>query len=270
MSGDGHPIVFTDLDGTLLDWETRNPGPAASVIHRLQERRIPIIFCSAKTRAEQEVIRPRLGIRDPFIVENGGAVYFSRDASATPVQEAVLRPPYVVRVLGKPYDSIRDALKRVRAETGIPVRGFGDMTDAEVAALTGLGVEAARRARSREYDETLAPLDPAHVPRLIDALARRGLQCVSGGRLLHVSGNNDKGRAVQLVSNLYAAEFGKIVTFGLGDGWNDAPMFAEVDQPVLVQQPGGRWESIEVPGLYRQEGVGPVGWVAAVERFVLR
>jgi hypothetical protein len=41
-------------------------------------------------------------------------------------------------------------------------------------------------------------------------------------------------------------------------------MLAVVDAPVLVQKPGGFWEDIKLPNLYRADGVGPRGWVMAV------
>ena len=42
-------------------------------------------------------------------------------------------------------------------------------------------------------------------------------------------------------------------------------MLAEVDVPVLVQKPGGCWEQVELPNLYQVNGVGPEGWVKAIE-----
>jgi hypothetical protein len=45
-------------------------------------------------------------------------------------------------------------------------------------------------------------------------------------------------------------------------------MLAEVDVPVLVQKPGKYWEEINLPNLYRVEGVGPEGWVKAIEELV--
>jgi mannosyl-3-phosphoglycerate phosphatase len=66
-------LVFTDLDGTLLDSRTCSYEKSLAAINRLEQKGIPIIFCSAKTRAEQEVYRRELGLRHPFVVENGGA-----------------------------------------------------------------------------------------------------------------------------------------------------------------------------------------------------
>src|SRR4030042_1090542 len=68
-------LVFTDLDGTLLDHRNYSFEPARPALRLLRESGIPLIICTSKTRAEVEEIRAALGNTDPFVVENGGAVF---------------------------------------------------------------------------------------------------------------------------------------------------------------------------------------------------
>jgi predicted mannosyl-3-phosphoglycerate phosphatase (HAD superfamily) len=70
-----HYVVFTDLDGTLLDSETYSYEKSLAMINRLKESGTPLIFCSAKTIVEQEVYRNELGLFHPFIVENGSTIF---------------------------------------------------------------------------------------------------------------------------------------------------------------------------------------------------
>ena len=56
------------------------------LIDLLKEKNIPLILTSAKTRLEQNMVRKDLGLTDPYIIENGGAVvipkgYFSDSGS---------------------------------------------------------------------------------------------------------------------------------------------------------------------------------------------
>ena len=78
MKPDGGLVVFTDLDGTLLDHETYSYGPAQEALDLLERKRIPLILCSSKTRAEIELIQLDLRLRHPFISENGGAIFMPR------------------------------------------------------------------------------------------------------------------------------------------------------------------------------------------------
>jgi predicted mannosyl-3-phosphoglycerate phosphatase (HAD superfamily) len=69
-----HPVIFTDIDGTLLELETYSYAASADAVARLVQAGVPVVLCSSKTRAEQEPLRHALNIADPFIVENGSAI----------------------------------------------------------------------------------------------------------------------------------------------------------------------------------------------------
>ncbi|PIU55510.1 MAG: mannosyl-3-phosphoglycerate phosphatase [Chloroflexi bacterium CG07_land_8_20_14_0_80_51_10] len=262
-------VVFTDLDGTLLDLVTYSYDKALPAVNSLRQRGIPIVFCSAKTRAEQEVYRQELGISDPFIVENGGAIFIPQDYFPFGFNYQKAKDEYLVIELGIPYHQIRQILEQVRAATGINFRGFGDMSMEEVATETGLAPEAAQRAKLREYDETLKFEDnPQEVDRVLNAIAEAGLNYVSGGRYYDVMGPNDKGKATRILIGLFQRRLGQIEAVGIGDSANDLPMLSAVDIPVLVQKPGGLWEDVEMQHLHRVEGVGPEGWIKAIEEIV--
>ena len=73
-------VVFTDIDGTLIDINTAHYGKKTKgLISSLKEKNIPLILASAKTWLEQNKIREDLGLFDPFIVENGGAIVIPKD-----------------------------------------------------------------------------------------------------------------------------------------------------------------------------------------------
>jgi len=131
-------IVFTDLDGTLLDPITYSYNQSLNAVELLQTKGVPLIFCSAKTRAEQEVYRRKLGIREPFIVENGGAIFIPENYFSFPFDFHKVTPGYTIIQLGTPYEQIREVLKRIEKETGITIKGFGDMNAEEIVKITSL------------------------------------------------------------------------------------------------------------------------------------
>ena len=264
-------LVFTDLDGTLLDFDTYSPAGAEEALARLKARHVPLVFCSSKTEAEQRVYLERLGLRMPFIVENGSAVFVPRGLLPDVLFDAgwIESGDARVRVLGLPAATIRAHLRTIRRALDLSFRGFGEMTVQEVTRLTGLPPDAAQRARQRDYSETLhADLSSEAWSRFTRALSDRNLQVAAGGRFFTVtSAATDKGRAVRLLTDLYRRAYGHVPVLGLGDSPNDAPLLAAVDEPYLVQRPDGSWAPLDVPGLRRVPGVGPAGWNAAlVER----
>ena len=64
-------IIFTDLDGTLLDsgYSFRKAMPALRLI---KEKDIPLVLCSSKTKTEIDYYRKKLENDHPFVSENGG------------------------------------------------------------------------------------------------------------------------------------------------------------------------------------------------------
>jgi mannosyl-3-phosphoglycerate phosphatase len=70
-------IVFTDLDGKLLDHDTYSfeaAMPALAHLRRLQAR---VVLLSSKTLQEVLFWRTKIISNHPFAVENGGAVFAS-------------------------------------------------------------------------------------------------------------------------------------------------------------------------------------------------
>lgn len=269
MSRNRRWVIFTDLDGTLLDAETYRWEAAAEALERLCAAHIPVMLCTSKTRAETEPLRDALGLTDPFVVENGGAIYVPRHYFPFTVPGAHPRSSFEVLELGTPYDKLVHALEEAAAATGVEVRGFFQMSSAEVATLCGLDPEAAARARQREYDEpfVLEARDAEKQERFFARLQQQGLRSVRGGRFWHLMGNNDKGVAVERLTELYRQRDGEISTVGLGDSPNDADFLRAVDVPILVAQPDGSHdEEVRnlIPTARLAPGAGPVGWNAAV------
>ena len=258
-------VVFTDLDGTLLDRASYSYAPAVPALQLLRQKKIPLVFCSAKTKAEQEVYRQELGIDDPFIVENGGAIFIPQGYFPFSFGYHKVEGGYQIIELGIPYREIRQILEQIRADTGVNFKGFGDMSAEEVAVETGLDRGAARRAKERQYDETVKlEGGPEEIDRVLNAIKKAGLNYAHGGRYYDVMGANDKGKAVAILTKLFKKKLGEIRTIGLGDSQNDLPLLAMVDIPVLMQKAKGSWEKMELPGLRRIKEAGPTGWRQAI------
>jgi len=258
-------VVFTDLDGTLLDHASYSFEPARPALESLLEAGVPLIFCTSKTRLETEHWRRTLANVHPFIVENGGAAfvpesYFGPDAGYDKRDGG-----YGVLEFGRPYPELRRALEAIRDSTGLPLRGFGDMSNEEIAERCGFSPEDAALAAIREYDEPFIGVDEIALPAVERAAAATGLGIVSGGRFHHLVGGGDKGRAVRALRDLYVKSRGPVRTAGLGDSPNDEPMLRAVDVPVLVRWPdGGYAEAVDLPGLVVAPYAGPEGWREAV------
>lgn len=265
-----HLLILTDLDGTLLDANTYAFDAAREALDEVRARAVPLVLVSSKTRAEVEPLRQQLGLADPFIVENGGAVFMPKGYFPFPVPWAAVRGSFQVIELGVPCARLRVALKEIGQTLGCRLTGFGDMSLEQVTALTGLSQQAAILAMQREYDEPFVIEDRPELSEEVRRLAEaRGLRCTKGGRFHHLTGDSDKGRACRILIDGYrrrAKDTGHdLFVAALGDSLNDLPMLALVDRPVLVRKPDGSHDrAIRLPRLLRTQGIGPAGWNEAV------
>ena len=267
------PVVVSDLDGTLLELHTYDCAASRAGVHALQQAGIPLVFCSSKTRAEQVYYQHLLGLRAPLIVENGSAVfipdgYFSFEIAADRTGDG-----YVVLLLGMPVDELRRRMAVAADAAGITYRGYADWPLGAIMRRTGLDEAAAHRACAREYSETILEVDvapeTAAFGRFTAALHQQGLLCLRGSRFYTVTGAGaDKGRATERLIGLFGRQYGALITVGVGDGPNDAPMLAAVDRPCLVQRPDGSWADVDTPGVRRIDGIGPAGWRQVVSELL--
>lgn len=254
-------IIITSLDGILRSRPSHSFVDVALALNLIEAKSIPLIFCSSKTRAEVERYRKQLKITDPFIVEDGGAIFIKKGYFKFHFNYDKSIDDYHVIELGPPCSTIRIILSEVEAETKLPIKGYGDMSVDEVASITGLDYSLAALEKKREYQETLVTnYKDQEVSQIKQSLTRHYLTFNYSGQFFNVMGQTDKGKAASMLINLYRQELGDIWTVGIGNSKNDLSMLSAVDLPVLLQKPDGTWEDISIPNLQKVDGMGPIYW----------
>jgi len=264
-------VIFTDLDGTLLDRDDYSFNPAEPALHLIRLKNIPLILSSSKTRAEIEIYRKQLKNNHPFISENGGAVFIPKGYFSFPYPYDRELKEYFVLELGASHPQIIEALESIKKETGIPIKGFSNLSEKEISSLCGLSLEEAGLAKRREYDE---PFLMEGGEKEIEIVKRKAeekeMNCVWGGRFQHIIGKNDKGKAVEILKELYENQFFTISTVGIGDSMNDPPMFFAVDHPIFLK--GENDPSPEtlpsVQNLTVVKGKGPHAWNETILKII--
>lgn len=210
----------------------------------------------------------RLGLKDPFICESGGAIYFPAGYFHSRFPGLKSKGIFEVLELGTQIHLLRRELAAAATDCGVAVRSFGDMSPGEIAALTGLTLDQAAQARQREYDEPFV-VESGDAARLAAALQAKNLTVTKGDRFQHLTGGHSKGDAVETLLRHYRDHHGDFTSIGLGNSANDLPMLAQVNRPFLVKNPDGQWDPTvleKIPAVERTQGIGPGGWSEAVDK----
>ncbi|MCL4794262.1 MAG: HAD-IIB family hydrolase [Bryobacteraceae bacterium] len=259
-------MVFTDMDGCLLDHNTYEWEPARPAIETLKRLHVPLVLTTSKTRAEVEYWQRLIGLHEPAIIENGGALLIPTGSLPTvpPEAEFAAGTQTAVWRLGWPHHQVVKALHRAAAESRCDIRGFSDMTVEEVASHCDMTVEQASLACRREYSEPFLLLSPKREPALLQAFLAHGLKVTRGGRFHHAQRHPGKGEAVGRLLDFLAAQGTHVTSIGLGDGLNDEGFLRVVDYPIILDSAHADELHRLIPHARRTPLPGPAAWAAAL------
>ncbi|THV25501.1 HAD-IIB family hydrolase [Peteryoungia ipomoeae] len=254
-------VVFSDLDGTLLDHDSYSFEAAKPALALLKNRKIPLVLASSKTEAEMRPIAEAMGLQGPMIVENGAGI---ADTSVnTPSEQG----NHVHAALTK---AVRQLPKHLQG----CFEGFSDWDLTRVVAETGLSAEAAARAKTRRFSEpgrfSGTEAQKAEFVRLLDA---SGFSAVQGGRFFTLMPKTSKAaRMAEVAASLAASSGESVRTVALGDGMNDLDMLQAADCGIIIANPSHAPLPVtkrERDGfILRSTEIGPVGWNQMIHSLV--
>jgi len=266
-------LIFTDLDGTLLDHYTYQTAPAEKVMATLKSLSIPIIPNSSKTFSEITLIRQQLDLTSPFIIENGAAVYIPVNYFPIQPKDTHLKEGYWVKTFCEDKSHWLDLLQQCGAEFKPSFQGFSDMSVDELAELTGLSIDNAVMAKQRDYGEPVHWVGNDTLKNeFIKKMNLLGAQVLEGGRFLHISGVCDKGTAqAWLAEQFIAAEEAttSVETIALGDGKNDIAMLEQANVAVQIRSPVHDFPILNrTTNVYQSNACGPAGWAESINNIL--
>lgn len=263
-------VVYTDLDGTLLDHDSYSFEAARPALARLESLSVPVIPVTSKTLLELGVLMQKLGLVGPCIAENGGLVaiptgYFGTETSAQRYGD------FYVEFLSPNHADILAMLGTLRQTFGFKFKGFADLSAAEIAGLTGLSMDEAGLARERLCSEPLVWYDTdSAFDQFQNELEKRSFTLVRGGRFHHVLGLTDKALAIEKLNRRFAqAGFTDFTSIALGDSPNDRKMLVAADIAVVIRRKDGSWLKLETGGeKVETQTSGPHGWNAFFQDYL--
>jgi len=267
-------LIYTDLDGTLLDHHTYSFDAASPALAMLKKRGIPVIPCTSKTRSETVHLMRALDLYGPMIIENGAAIWVPRDWGLVRPDNALENAGAWCHSFGPPRSLIRRQLATLSIEWHNRYQPLSDLSDKEVAAVTGLDLASATRAKDRHYCETLVWLGtPADRRTFAEQVESLDMQCVQGGRFVHVLASGGKAQAVSWLHRKIRAEhpeYAAAISIAAGDADNDVAMLEMADLALLVRSPVN-----DLPALERRDGyviseaLGPAGWAEGIRALIV-
>ena len=218
--------VVSDVDGTLMD-HSYDLTPAKETIKLLQELSIPVILCTSKTAAEVKVIRKQLNLTDPYIVENGAAIY---GESLKKVNGEI--------ILGEKYEILENILSSISNEINYDLQPLNNISDQQATELTGLKGYSLELMRDRHWSMPFLNPPETMEEDINISCKKFNVEIFRGNRMSHMlSINSNKGKAINALKQY--SNNPNIEIIGLGDSPNDLPLLLNSDYKIVVPSPSG-------------------------------
>lgn len=293
-----NPVIFTDLDGTLLDHDSYSFAPAIESLKALSQGNIPLILNTSKTFAELRALiealapyYPQISTM-PLIVENGAAVlvpesFLENSPLKKQFEGSQLHGHYVMS-FAPSRASLQSFIIKELSAFQSSFKSFSRLGIAGIAECTGLNPAAAALADQRDFSEPLLWLGSDSEKQALRTLVEsQDMTMLEGGRFIHITSGYNKAKAMLACKALMQAlaqeqALGQansangadaetqLTTIALGDGGNDVAMLDAADYAVAIKNAKGEHpgvdQALKAEGcLIFTEACGPSGWNAALK-----
>ncbi len=266
-------LIFTDMDGTLLDHNTYSFAAAEPTLKKLEGANIPVIPTTSKTFVELLALHQTLSLNGPFIVENGAAAYIPHGFFKKKPAGTVWQDGFWCKSFTSSKMYWLKLLEKVKPDFQDEFTHFSEMTIEDICEATGLDAADATRAAQRQFGEpVLWKGSDERKEAFIKSVTERGAYPLEGGRFIHISGDCNKGAALEWFVDEYRRQSNEDVSsIALGDGKNDIAMLEAANIAVRIASP-----SHPPPPLQKEENVytstlhGPEGWTEVLTQLLFK
>lgn len=253
-------IIFTDLDGTFLNHDDYSFTDSLEALKIISEENIPLIFTTSKTKIEVELLQRKVGIKEPFIVENGAAIFFPKEYNNLDLSFLKLKGNYYILQLGLSYENILTFYNKYKEKYGM--FGFRDMSEEEISSYTSLSIDDAKLSKQRDFTEPFILKNETNLKELEKLALDYNIKITKGGRFYHLIGKNqDKGIAVKKAKEIFEKLYKhSVVSLGLGDGPNDIELLKNVNTPIVIKNHKGEYLNTNIDSIQKSTFKGSKGW----------
>ena len=259
MNANHKVLIFTDLDGSLLDRDTFKFDKILQYIKDLISKGIFIIPNSSKTKNEIDSFNKELDEDLPFIVENGAAIYNLNLINASFPEKISLS-----REISEILDIFNNKIsKKYKSKC----KFIKNLTSDKQLQIFGQSKEKVKLAMKREYSiPLLYDGSKAEKIDLIKSVNNAGLSLHEGGRLINLCDKISKSQAMKHVVKIFKKiSKEELITVGVGDNFNDLDMLKNSNIPCLVFNDKFTMDKININNCLVSKKPAPEGWEEVVK-----
>ena len=252
-------LIFTDLDGSLLDKDTFRFDEIEDYFRELLSEGIKIIPNSSKTEAELYDFNEQYNLNLSFIVENGSCIHGLNLINANLPKKISLS-----RSANEIYEIYNQNMTANLKEKIIFILNLKSNQQEEIF---GLPLDKIKLAIKRNYSLPIQ-FNGTEIEKkeFIKIINDSGLSIQTGGRIMNICDNVNKSKALSKTLDLIKKEIDKeIITVGVGDNQNDIDMLKLSDYACLVKNDNFDSSLINMDNLIKSIEPSPRGWADVIK-----
>ena len=251
-------LIFTDLDGTLLNKESFYYDEAKDLIKNCVENGVIIIPNSSKTSIELNDFCNEAQISPIFISENGSSIH-GLNILNSKLNKKIILSRTKDQILNCFLNNVENNFKK-------KCKFVEDLKISEQVQILGLPREKLAKAMKRNFSIPMIFSGNDDEKRQLKHLIKKlDMKVQDGGRVLNLGDDVSKGNAMSFfVKNLSKITNKNYTIIGIGDNENDISMLDKSDYPCMVRN-GNININHENRYLY-SENEAPMGWIEVVKK----
>ena len=252
-------VIFTDLDGTLLDKNTFKFDKIEKYFRELILKNIIIIPNSSKTEAELLDFNKQYNLNLSFIAENGSSIH-RLNLIHKNLPEKIL--------LSKPTDEIYKIYKQnITPYLNKKITFILNLKSKEQEEIFSLPLNKITLAIKRNHSlPIIFNGNETEKNEFNKIMNDSGLTIQTGGRIMNICDNVNKSKAISKTIELINTKMNdQIVTIGVGDNQNDIEMLRHTDFACLVKNDKFDSSLINIENLIKSSEPSPQGWADVIK-----
>ena len=252
-------IIFTDLDGSLLNKVTFRFDEIEDYFRELVSKDIKIIPNTSKTEAELLDFNNLYKLNLSFIAENGSSIHGLNLIHANlPEKVSLSRPTNQIYEIYN--ENISSDLKN-------NITFISKLNIKEQQEIFGLPLDKIKLALKRNNS---LPIqfngNEFEKNEFIKIMNNAGLTVQTGGRVMNICDKVNKSKAMLKAVELIKEKMNdEIITIGVGDNQNDIDMLKEADYSCLVKNDNFDSSLINIDNLIKSSEPSPKGWADVIK-----
>ena len=252
-------VIFTDLDGSLLHRDTFKFDSIKNYIVGLINKNIIIIPNSSKTEKEIEKFNEELGVKIPYISENGSSIQGLNLINTNFPDKIVLsrEKEELIKIFN---DKVPEQLKKKCIE-------ISKISKKEQEIIFGQKDDKLKNALNRKYTSPfLFKGNKSEKNKLSKILSSNSLTLQEGGRVINLCDDINKVKSMNKVIKILKKTEDKIKSIAVGDNYNDLDMLKNCDVPCLVFNDKFKLDQINIDNLIFSNMPSPEGWADVIKK----